>query len=126
MANKYMPRCLSGEVVKVYTTVHNESTLTVRPRATLYETQIYMCGERHKGVETALSESVVGKDVPANDSITDCLLLSIPEKASLTIKTPIISIKHFIDVTLDIPHAFDIHVNLPFVATTRSALNTQD
>ena len=106
----------------MHTTVDNQSSVVVKPRATLYQTQIYMCGERHKGQELALTEYVEGKEVAPDSQYTETLFLPIPKNASLTIKSPIISIKYFIHVTLEIPHAIDVHVNVPLVVVTESAL----
>jgi len=111
-----------GETIELHITVENDSSATVKPRATLYQQQIYMCGERHKGEKVTLSDRVFGKDVESKTDFTETLFVPIPEDASLTIKSQLISIKFFIHVTLDIPHAHDIDVNVPFVMVPKSAL----
>ena len=103
--------------------VENDSTVEATPRATLYQTQIYMCGERHKAIELALTEAVIGKLVAPDTNQTETLYITIPEDVSLTIKSGIINIKYLIHVTLDIPHAFDIHLKLPIIITNELALS---
>ena len=85
-----------------------------------------MCGERHKASQLPLLEAVVGQSVEKQSNSEQVLNVPLPETACLTIKSEVISVKYFLHVTLDIPHAFDVHVNLPFVVTTLSALNNHD
>ena len=108
--------------MELHVTVDNESTVEVTPRATLYQTQVYMCGERHKAREVVITEAIVGKTVHNKTNFTETLLIPLPENLSLSIKSGIISVKYFIDVSLYIPHAFDLHVNVPIVIVNRSAL----
>ncbi|XP_054157138.1 arrestin domain-containing protein 3-like [Oppia nitens] len=123
IANVTKKGFLSGELVEVHVTVDNKSSVDVTPRATLYQTQVYMCGERHKGLEVPLTNPLVGTLVSAESSNDEIIYLRMPAEASLSIKSPIITIKYFIHVTLDIPHAIDLHVNLPIIVTTGSAFN---
>ncbi len=113
-----------GESLEVQCTVENKSSVSVTPRATLYQTQIFMTGERHKTVETSLTEPSIGTTVEAGVTNEDIISVLIPEDVSLSIKCPIITVKYFIHVTLDIPHAIDLHLNLPIVITNRQALNS--
>lgn len=53
----------------------------------------------------------------------DILQLVVPEDAALTMKCPIISVKYFIHVTLDIPYTIDLHLDLPIVITNKYALS---
>ena len=76
-----------------------------------------MCGERHKVVEIPLTDPIVGKKVDKNTNFTETLFIPTPKEMSLTIKSALISVKYCVHVTLDIPHAFDIHVNIPLVIT---------
>ena len=73
----------------------------------------------------ALKEPVVGARVESQSNSEQTLSIDLPEEVSLSIKTELIAVKYFIHVTLDIPHAFDIHVNLPFVVTTQLAIDRQ-
>ena len=111
-----------GESIELIIDIQNESSVEATPRATLYQTQVYMCGQRHRASNVALTSPVVGKH-SNNEQIIG---IPIPKDVSLSIKSDLISIKYFIHVTLDIPHAFDIHANLPFVVTNRSALHRGD
>ncbi|CAG2173755.1 unnamed protein product [Oppiella nova] len=115
---------LPGEVVEVHCSVDNDSSVDVTPRLTLYQTQIYMCGERHKSLEVALTEYMVGNKVTSETKSMESLFVTIPKNATLTIKSAIITIKYFIHITLDIPHAIDLHINLPIIVTNRSALGS--
>lgn len=51
-------------------------------------------------------------------------MIPIPKDIPLTIKSELISVKYLIHVTLDIPHATDVHVNLPIAVTTQSVLES--
>jgi hypothetical protein len=115
---------LSGEVIELHTTVENESSATVKLRATLYQTQAYMCGERHMGEEVILSDSIFGKEVESTTDFSETLLVPIPEDASLTIECQLMIIKYFIHVTLDIPNAREIDVKVPFVMVSKPEITT--
>ena len=106
-------------MLELHITVDNESSIEAAPRATLYQTQIYMCGQRHKAVEIPLTDAIVGEKVGKNTNFTETLLIPTPKEMSLSIKSALISVKYFVHVTLDIPHAFDIHLNVPLVITNR-------
>ena len=108
--------------MELHVTVDNESTVEVTPRASLHQTQVYMCGEQHKGIETTLSQLIVGKTVHKKTNFSETLFIPLPEDLSLSIKSGIIIIKSFIHVTLDIPHGNDLHVNVPIVVVNKSAL----
>ena len=107
-------------MLELHTTVDNKSSIEATPRATLYQTQIYMCGERHKAVEIPLTDTIIGKKADKNKASTETLLIPTPKEISLTIKSALISVKYFVHVTLDIPHSFDINVNVPVVITSRA------
>lgn len=103
--------------------IDNNSSANVKPRVTFYQTQIYMTGERHKTVENSLTEAVDGDEVPAHSLVEDgSILVKIPVNIPLSIKSDLITLKYFVHVTLDIPLATDIHVNLPVIVTSRAAL----
>jgi hypothetical protein len=70
----------------------------------------------------AVTHTIEGKPVPKDTNSVDILPIPIPEDVPLTIKSDIIVVKYFIHVTLDIPFAVDIHANLPFIVTTKKAL----
>ncbi|CAG2166465.1 unnamed protein product [Oppiella nova] len=53
----------SGHPLEVDCFIWNESSLDVKPRVTLYQTKVYICGERHKAVDVALTEALVGQVV---------------------------------------------------------------
>ena len=112
----------SGETIGLVCQVTNESSVSATPRALLLQIQIYMCGETHRGFQSILTEPVVGKPVASESTETQVLSIAIPSDVILSVKTDTISLKYTVHVTLDIPHAFDIHVNLPFVVTTDAAL----
>lgn len=98
------------------------STLKVQPRAALYQTQIFMSGDRHRTLEIVLVEPINGSEVDPTEVIEDIIEIPIPTRAQLTMKSPIITIKYFVHVTLDIPHNIDIHINLPIVVTNKVAI----
>ncbi|CAG2181403.1 unnamed protein product, partial [Oppiella nova] len=52
-----------GDTIAVHCTVENHSTVDATPRVTLYETQVYMCGERHKSLQAAITGPELGHTV---------------------------------------------------------------
>lgn len=112
-----------GETIDVHVGVNNKTSAKLVPRITLYQVQIYMCGTRHKTIETTLGQDpVVGAEVTANTEVTQVLSIGIPKDESLTIKSSVITVKYYVHVTLDIPQAFDLHINLPIVLTSQRVL----
>lgn len=112
-----------GEEIRVILLIDNNSTASVKPRVSFYQTQIYMTGERHKTVENSLTEAVEGDEVLSHTLIEDAAIpVAIPVNIPLSIKSELITLKYFVHVTLDIPLATDIHVNLPVIVTSRAAL----
>jgi hypothetical protein len=122
--NLFKKNEILGEMIEVHCTVENMTSVGVIPRATLYQTQIFMSGERHKTVENLLTEAVIGTAVEAGANASETIFVLTPEDISLSIKSSIITIKYFIHVTLDIPHSIDLHINLPVVITNKYALDS--
>jgi hypothetical protein len=122
--NLFKKNEILGEMIEVHCTVENMTSVGVIPRATLYQTQIFMSGERHKTVENSLTEAVIGTAVEAGANASETIFVLTPEDISLSIKSSIITIKYFIHVTLDIPHSIDLHINLPVVITNKYALDS--
>ena len=100
----------------------NESSVEATPRATLYQTKVYLFGERHKAYQKAIAEPVMGQKVDKHSNGNEVLAIAIPEDIPLSIKSELIAVKYSIHVTLDIPHSCDLHVNLPIIVSTRSAV----
>jgi hypothetical protein len=82
-----------------------------------------MTGERHKTIETLLTEPSLGKTFEAEVTADNMISLFIPENIPLSIKSTLITVKYFIRVILDIPNSMDLQLNLPIVITNRHALN---
>src|SRR5699024_1957942 len=83
-----------GEKITVHLTVDNRTSTKVTPRVSLHQVQIFMCGSRHKTIETALSEDpIVGKEVEAHTNAEELLEVTIPPNESLTIKSSVITVK---------------------------------
>ena len=114
---------ITGETIEVNCYVANKSTVEVTPRATLYQTRVYQCGEYHKAVDRVLTEHIIGNKMASNANNTDIIHVPIPKTASLSIKSDVISVKYVVHVTLDIPHAVDLDIDLPIIVTTQSALD---
>ena len=106
--------------------IYNQSTVECTPRATIYQTQIYMCDERHRASQVALTEPVGGEKLDKESNGTQVVNVVLPKDAPLSIKSDIIAIKYMVHVTLDIPHAIDVHVNLPFVVIVDSKIKVQE
>jgi hypothetical protein len=121
--NLFLKNQILGETIEVHCTVENMCSAGVIPRASLYQTQIFMSGERHKTVENSLTDAVIGTVVEAGATASETIFVSTPRDISLSIKSSIITIKYFIHVTLDIPHSIDLHINLPVVITNECALD---
>ena len=81
-----------------------------------------MSGERHKAREVVITEAIVGKTVYRNSNFTETLFIPLPEGLCPSIKSDTISIKYFIHVTLEIPLALDLHLNVPIVIVNKFAL----
>ncbi|KAF7493000.1 Arrestin domain-containing protein 3 [Sarcoptes scabiei] len=113
---------VAGDTIQLKTLINNTTTLKVTPRAALYQTQIFMSGDRHRTLELVLVEPIEGSEVDPTEVIEDTIEMPIPTRAQLTMKSPIITIKYFVHVTLNIPHNIDLHINLPIVITNRAAL----
>lgn len=112
-----------GESIDVHIRVDNKCSAKLVPRISLYQVQIYMCGARHKTIETTLNkEPVVGAEVQPHSNVDEVLSIKIPSDESLTIKSQVITVKYFVHITLDIPHSFDLHINLPVVLTSSKVM----
>ena len=111
-----------GDTIAVHCTVENHSTVDATPRVTLYETQVYMCGERHKSLQAAITGPELGHTVGQQTCDTQSVFVAIPTTASLSIRSWIVSVKYMIHVTLDIPYAHDLHVDLPVIVVNKEAL----
>ena len=115
-----------GETIVLHCDVANDSSVETTPRATLYQMRIFLFGERHTGSQQAITEHIVGKKIDKHSRASEILAIPVPNDIPLSIKTDLISVKYFLHVTLDIPHAIDLHVNLPILITTKSALDIQE
>ena len=93
------------------------------PRATLYQTRVYQSGKCHKAIDRVLTEHIIGNKMASNANNKDTIHIPIPKSVSLSIKSDVISVKYVVHVTLDIPHAVDLSINLPIIVTTQSALD---
>lgn len=113
---------LPGETIQLKTFINNMTTLKVQPRATLYQTQIFMTGDRHRTLELVLGEPSYGNEVEPNEVAEEVIEITIPARAQLTMKSNIITVKYFVHVTLDIPQNKDLHINLQFVVTNKAAI----
>ena len=109
-----------GDHIVVHCNVFNDSSVECKPRATLFQNQIYLFADTHKAYQVPITEPVVGDSVAKENTSLQILTIPIPNETPLSIKTELIVVKYFIHVTLDIPHAFDIYANLPMVLTTES------
>src|SRR5699024_4752950 len=113
-----------GETITVHVAVDNKTTAKVTPRISLHQVQIYMCGSRHKTIDTTMSEEpIVSKEIEPHTSVEELLKWKINSKDPLSIKSSIITVKYYVHVTLAIPHSFDLHINLPVVVTSRKVID---
>jgi len=112
-----------GEQIPIHLIVNNPTNTVVVPRVSLHQLQIYMCGAGHKTIEVPLTEEpLLGVDIEPHTRDEQLLELHIPAAESFSIKSRLITVKYFVQVTLDIPHSFDLHVNLPVVFTSRKVV----
>jgi len=108
-----------GETIAVHVSVDNKTSTKLIPRVSLHQTQIYMCGARHKTIETTLSnDPIQGTEIEPHSEAVEVLHVKVPADESLTIKSSVITVKYFVHFTLDIPHSFDLHINLPIILTS--------
>ena len=112
-----------SETITVHVNVDNKLNVKVTPRVSLHQVQIFSCGQRHKSIENRFpAETIKGADIEPHTKSEQLLDLQVPEEENLSIKSPIISVKYFIEVTLDIPHSLDLHVNLSVVITSKRVI----
>src|SRR5699024_8598323 len=103
-----------GQTISVHVAVDNKTSAKVTPRILLHQVQIFMCDSRHKTIETTMpDEPIVGKEIEPHSYTEEMIDVKIPSDESLTIKSTVITVKYYVHVTLDIPHSFDLHINLP-------------
>jgi len=108
-----------GELLPVHICVQNAALTKVTPRITLRQVQIFMCGTRHKAIESTINyEAVIGEPIGSHSEAQQELRIAIPADESLSIKSSVITVKYFVHVTLDIPHSLDLHIDLPVVLTS--------
>lgn len=112
-----------GEVVEIHVAVDNKTNTKVIPRASIYQVQVYQCGDRHKAIENILGgEPVFGEEVAANSENADTLAIKIPPDEALSFKSSCITVRYFVHVTLDIKNSFDLHCNLPIIVTSTDTI----
>lgn len=83
-----------GESIKLKVLINNGTTLKVQPRATLYQTQIFMTGERHRTLELVLGDPVCGNEVETSEVVEELIEIPVPIRAQLTMKSAIITVKY--------------------------------
>jgi len=107
-----------GENLELNCNIENNSSVNVTPRATINKKEIYLCGTRHKCVGKHLTdEPVFGQKVEKHSNTNQRISLKIPDDIPLSMKSELITVKYIIHVTLDIPHAIDVHLNIPIIIT---------
>ena len=108
-----------GETIRVHVSVDNASKAAVTPKVSLRQVQIFMSDKRHKTVNNVVSgkDPIQGKEVAANSKLDQTIGVPIGECETLSTKSSLITVKYFVDVTLDIPQSFDLHIELPVVLT---------
>src|SRR6218665_1397275 len=73
-----------GETVQVHVSVNNKTGTKITPRISLHQTQIYMCGARHKTIETTLNnDPIQGTEIEAHSEAVEVLNIKIPSDESL-------------------------------------------
>lgn len=105
-----------GEKVPVQVSVINKTSAELTPRVTLVQTQNFMCGIRNRF--TFAEKPVLGQPIAAHNELVQDIDVVIPENEMLTIRDTVVSVEYTVHCTLDIPHSFDLHVDLPIVVTS--------
>ncbi|CAG2117775.1 unnamed protein product, partial [Medioppia subpectinata] len=85
---------IPGELAEVVCNIENDSTHSATPRATLYQTQIFMTGEKHKTIETTVTEAIVGDTIEAGVVTESVINVPIPDDIPLSLKCPNITVKY--------------------------------
>lgn len=113
---------LPGEVIPVEVLTVNDSNIAVQPRVSLYQTQSFACNEVIRTLETCLtSEPFTELPVPPNQSATQIIKVPLATNLVVSLRSGLISVDYACHLSLDIPHAMDLNIHLPFVVTTRRA-----
>lgn len=116
---EYIP----GEVVPVEVLIVNDANVPVEPRVTLYQQQLFACNQVHRTLESCLTSEPYSttEAVPPNSSATALIKVPLATNLVVSLRSPLITVKYFVRVCLDLPHAMDLVVNVPFIVTTRRA-----
>jgi len=115
-----------GQSIQVTLDVTNNSSARLTPRLSLNQTQVYKHGNSHRSVETSFNdEPIVGAIVEPVSEVEEMIQIKVPDDQSLTITSAeSISVEYYIHITLEIPHAFNLHLNLPLVITSKEMLES--
>lgn len=112
-----------GEVIPVEVLIANDANVPVEPRVTLHQQQLFTCNQVHRTLESCLTPEPYSttEAVPPNSSATALIKVPLATNLVVSLSSPLITVKYFVHVSLDLPHAMDLVVNVPFIVTTRRA-----
>lgn len=114
---------IPGEVIPVEVLIVNDANVSVEPRVTLHQQQLFVCNQVHRTLESCLTPEPYSttEAVPPNSSATALIKVPLATNLVVSLSSPLITVKYFVHVSLDLPHAMDLVVNVPFIVTTRRA-----
>ncbi|CAG2168966.1 unnamed protein product [Oppiella nova] len=118
-----------GEFVVFHCNVINQSSTRVIPRVTLRQTQTYLMRKKNK---TKIRQNthyeikcqrMEGLPTEAGSSSTQTFQVPIPIGIAISVNSPILEVSYDLHLTVDIPSAIDLHLDLPIMITTKNVVN---
>lgn len=107
-----------GESIAITADFENLSTRTVIPRATLHQTQTFVAGGKSRSRHNKFT-IVTGPAIqPGRTASWDSQLLKIPAVSPSIINCSLIRVDYSVRITLQIPGAYNLSVDLPIIIGT--------
>lgn len=111
------------ESIPVKVTLENNTNIDLCPRVTLYQTQAFIHNQQHRSIETCLNEvGATGELVEAGQSLAQIITIPLPTNLVVSLRSALILVRYSLHIALDVPNMHELYVSLPFVVTTKRAL----
>ncbi|CAG2174889.1 unnamed protein product [Oppiella nova] len=132
--NAKIDRCAyyPGEVVTIVCNVSNKSSVGVIPRVTLRQIQTFkqlMAAKnnektvRRQTTHAVKKQRLEGSLTEPGLSTTHIFHVEIPIDIPISVDCPILTVSYDLHLTVDIPSAIDLHLDLPIMITTKNVVN---
>ncbi|KAJ6223307.1 hypothetical protein RDWZM_001852 [Blomia tropicalis] len=111
---EYVP----GETIKVQMDMINESNISIQPRISMYQTQAFTYNQVVRTMESSLIDPCMAEQLESGQNGTQTVTIPVPTTCSISLKSPLITVRYFVHISMDIPQSIDLTINLPFIVTT--------